>query len=100
MERAENAKMPGFSVASLILGIAAVLCGLIGLQTGVALYWIIAAAAALAGLILGVIGLVKSIRRSPKSVAGIVLASIGIAICLGAGSFFGLLLGAVSHMGP
>ena len=99
MERAENAKMPGFSVASLILGIAAVLCGLIGFQT-VALYWIIAAAAALAGLILGVIGLVKSIRRSPKSVAGIVLASIGIAICLGAGSFFGVLLLAVSHMGP
>ena len=98
MERAENAKMPGFSVASLILGVAAVLCGLIGLQ--VVEYWIIAVAAALAGLILGVIGLVKSIRRSPKSVAGIVLASIGIAICLGAGSFFGLLLGAVSHMGP
>lgn len=98
MERAENAKMPGLSVASPVLGIAAVLCGLIGLH--VVEYWIIAAAAALAGLILGVIGLVKSIRRSPKSVAGIVLASIGIAICLGAGSFFGLLLLAVSHMGP
>ena len=100
MERKEHARTPGFSVASPVLGIAAVLCGLIGLQTGVALYWIIAAAAALAGLILGVIGLVKSIRRSPKSVAGIVLASIGIAICLGAGSFFGVLLLAVSHMGP
>ncbi|MBQ6078360.1 MAG: hypothetical protein IJK88_09720 [Clostridia bacterium] len=66
----------------------------------VSLYWIIAPAAALAGLILGVIGLVKSIRRSPKSVAGIVLASIGIVICLGAGSFFGGLLWIVSHMGP
>ena len=100
MERKENARTPGLSVASSVLGIAAVLCGLIGLQAGSALYWIIAAAAALAGLILGVIGLVKSIRRSPKSVAGIVLASIGIAICLGAGSFFGVLLLAVSHMGP
>ena len=99
MERKEHARTPGFSVASPVLGIAAVLCGLIGLRT-VALYWIIAAAAALAGLILGVIGLVKSIRRSPKSVAGIVLASIGIAICLGAGSFFGVLLLIVSHMGP
>ncbi len=98
MERKENARTPGFSVASLVLGIAAVLCGLIGFQ--VVEYWIIAVAAALAGLILGVIGLVKSIRRSPKSVAGIVLASIGIAICLGAGSFFGVLLLAVSHMGP
>lgn len=98
MERKEHARTPGLSVASSVLGVAAVLCGLIGFQ--VVEYWFIAAAAALAGLILGVIGLVKSIRRSPKSVAGIVLASIGIAICLGAGSFFGLLLLAVSHMGP
>lgn len=100
MERKENTWTPGLSVASPVLGVAAVLCGLIGFQTGVALYWIIAAAAAFAGLILGVIGLVKSIRRSPKSVAGIVLASIGIAICLGAGSLFGGLLWIVSHMGP
>ena len=88
----------GFSRASLIIGICIIPAWFLSLAaaywsegTGTDLLWGIffvgMPLVALAGLILGVIGLIGSIRKESHSTKGIVLASIGIVLTLAETAF-------------
>ena len=93
----------GFSRASLMIGICIIPAWFLSLAvaywsegTGTDLLWGIffvgMPLVALAGLILGVIGLIGSIRKESHSTKGIVLASIGIALTFAEAVFTVLLL--------
>ena len=75
----------GFSIASLIIGICFIPAWLLVLKLAndVGVWYLLffgIPLAALAGLILGVIGLIGSIRKETRSKKGMVLASIGIVL--------------------
>ena len=80
MEADKQQRALGFAVASFIIGICTVPLWILLMSLSEALWVYIAPIVALAGLVLGVIGLVMSIRRETRSVKGIVFASIGIVL--------------------
>ena len=80
MEVIKQRRALGFSVAAFIIGICFVPIWLLLMSLSEALWVYIPPIVALAGFVLGVIGLVMSIRRETRSVKGIVFASIGIVL--------------------
>ena len=90
MEGIKQQRTLGFSLASFIIGICFVPLWLL-LMLLPEVFWVyVPPIVALAGFVLGVIGLVLSIRKETRSVKGIVFASIGIVLSIlaAAASFY------------
>lgn len=98
MEAIKQRRALGFSLASLMIGICIIPTWFLSLATaywregtGANLLWGIfffgMPLIALTGLVLGVIGLIGSIRKESHSTKGIALATIGIVLTLAEAAF-------------